>query len=59
MCTTRKGVKDLLILAQGSPASGWFTRRPFYPPFLWRTVFGKVTRRPAGGLIRRFYGGLF
>jgi len=45
----REGVKDLPILAQSLPASGWFIRRLFYPPFLWR----------AGGFIRRLSGGPF
>jgi hypothetical protein len=41
MCTDRKGVKDLPILAQGLPAVLW------------------AGSPASGGLIRRFYGGLF
>jgi len=32
----REGVKDLPIFPQGLPVSGWFIRRFFYPPALWR-----------------------
>jgi len=45
MCTARKGVKDLPILAQGLPASGVVYPPSFwrvYPPSFWRAVLGKV-----------------
>jgi len=56
MRASRKGVKDVPISAQGLPAirweglpaSGWFTRRSFYPPSLWR--IGGFTRRVSGGV---------
>jgi len=63
MCTARKGVKDLPISAQGLPA----VRRAGLPavimeglPAVRRAGLPAVifTRRPSGGLVRRFYGGV-